>query len=364
MRVFVVLPGRRAEAIDGKRRQIRKGGYPNKTAAREALGGYVQRRLANGEQVGGSLTVAEYLEDWLKAKRAAGRRDSTLAQIDYVDNYLEPVLGHVRLSELRAKHVDDSGLKTGERGSWSAHPAPGAGRPVIGPQHRREAPPGLLQCLPSGGDRPGAHADQAVYDGKQLAKFLSHVKDHRLAALWRLYALVGLRRGEALALTWSMVNFDASTVRIERSLGIVNGHLAWGPPKSDSGRRTLALDAATLAILRGHKARQNAEKLALGAGYAMPPTLCSLGRMAGALRPEFVSKRFWVLTDEVKLPSIHLQRPTTLGSSMALVAGVPMKVVSENLGHSSLGITAYLTDSHVTLELARDCCTGGRGTCR
>ena len=95
------------EAIDGSD-EIRKGGHPNKTAAREALAD-VQRRLANGEEVGGSLTVAEYLEDWLRAKRAAGRRDSTLAQYRiYVDNYLEPVLGHVRLSELRAKHVDAS----------------------------------------------------------------------------------------------------------------------------------------------------------------------------------------------------------------------------------------------------------------
>jgi hypothetical protein len=94
------------EAIDGKRRQVRKGGYPTKTAAREALAD-VQRRMAKGEEVGGSVTVASYLEDWLKAKATAGRSASTLAQYRiYVDNYLSPVLGHVRLADLRAKHVD------------------------------------------------------------------------------------------------------------------------------------------------------------------------------------------------------------------------------------------------------------------
>jgi Arm DNA-binding domain len=67
------------DAIDGKRRQLRKGGYPNKTTAKEALAD-VQRRMANGEQVGGSITVSEYLKDWFRAKEAAGRKPSTLAQ--------------------------------------------------------------------------------------------------------------------------------------------------------------------------------------------------------------------------------------------------------------------------------------------
>jgi integrase len=38
---------------------------------------------------------------------------------------------------------------------------------------------------------------------------------------------------------------------------------------------------------------------------------------------------------------------------MALAAGVPMKVVSENLGHSTLAVTANVY-SHVTTELAKD----------
>ena len=73
----------------------------------------------------------------------------------------------------------------------------------------------------------------------------------------------------------------------------------------------------------------------------------------GALRPEFVSKRFGVLSDEAKLPPIHLHDLRHSAASMALVAGVPMKVVSENLGHSTLSVTANVY-SHVTTDLAKD----------
>ncbi len=191
-----------------------------------------------------------------------------------------------------------------------------------------------------------------VYDLSQLNQLLTHVADDRLAALWRLYAVVGLRRGEAIALTWSMVNFEQNTIRVERSLGTVGGRLAWGPPKSESGRRTVAVDATTLGIVKSHKARQNAEKLALGAGYADENLV--FAREDGApLRPEWVSKRFHVLTDTAELPRIHLHDLRHSAASMALTAGVPMKVVSENLGHASLRITADVY-SHVTTDLAKD----------
>jgi integrase len=340
------------EAIDGRRRQIRKGGYPTKTAAREALAD-VQRQMANGEQVGGSLTVAAYLEDWLTAKATAGRRASTLAQYRiYTDNYLTPTLGHVRLSDLRAKHVDGlmAKMESEGRGLPTRHRVLAAlSSALSAAERRRLVSSNVCRQVEIAPERTPT---RPVYDGKQLVRFLAQVQDDRLAALWRLYAVIGLRKGEGLALTWSAVNFDASTVRIERSLGIVNGRLFWGPPKSSRGMRTVALDATTLGMLRTHRARQNGEKLALGAGY-VDTDLLFAREDGAALRPEWTSKRFHTLAEQAELPRIHLHDLRHSAASIALTAGVPMKVVSENLGHSSLGITADVY-SHVTSDLAKD----------
>jgi integrase len=191
-----------------------------------------------------------------------------------------------------------------------------------------------------------------IYDGPQLARFLSHVANDRLVALWRLYGVIGPRKGEALALTWSTVDLEARTLRIERSLTIVSGRLTFGPPKLESGNRTVALDGTTVAILRTHRARQNEERLALGAGY-VDSDLVFAREDGAALRPEWVSKRFHALATNCGLPRIHLHDLRHSAASMALTAGVPMKVVSENLGHSTLAVTANVY-SHVTSELAKD----------
>jgi hypothetical protein len=179
------------EAIDGKRRQVRKGGYPTKTAAREALAD-VQRLMANGEEVGGSVTVASYLEDWLTAKATAGRRASTLAQYRiYVDNYLTPVLGHVRLADLRAKHVDGllAKMESEGRGLPTQHRVLAALSSALSTAERRRlVSSNVCRQVEIAPERTPT---RPVYDGKQLAAFLGQVADDRLAALWRLYAVVG-----------------------------------------------------------------------------------------------------------------------------------------------------------------------------
>ena len=71
------------------------------------------------------------------------------------------------------------------------------------------------------------------------------------------------------------------------------------------------------------------------------------------LRPEWVSKRFHLLAAGSGLPRIHLHDLRHSAASIALTAGVPMRVVSDLLGHSSLAITANVY-SHVSTELAKD----------
>ena len=340
------------DSIDGKRHQIRKGGFPTKTDAREALA-VTQRRLVSGEQIGVTVTVGSFLEDWLKAKKSAGRRDSTLAQYRlYVDNFLTPTLGVVRLSDLRAKHVDGliAQMESDGKGLPTQHRVLKAlSSALTMAEKRRLVSTNVCRQVEIAPERTPT---RPVYDLRQLSNFLVSVAPDRLAALWRLYGVIGLRRGEALALTWPMINLDDGTLRIERSLGVVDGRLTFGPPKSDSGRRTVALDAESARILRSHRAAQNAEKLALGAGY-VDDGLVFAHEDGTPLRPEWVSKRFTSLSHRAGLPRIHLHDLRHSAASVALSAGVPMKVVSERLGHSTMGITADIY-SHVSTELSQD----------
>ena len=76
-----------------------------------------------------------------------------------------------------------------------------------------------------------------AWSGEQLGAFLRHVADDRLFALWRLLAMTGMRRGEALGLKWDDLDMETGTVTIRRSWIPVNGIPQMSEPKTKRGRR-------------------------------------------------------------------------------------------------------------------------------
>src|SRR5207253_415039 len=99
----------------------------------------------------------------------------------------------------------------------------------------------------------------------ELRAFLEGVRDDRLYAAWLLESTTGMRRGELLGLTWADVDLDAGRVSIRQDLVLVDGVPLIQPrAKTKSSRRQIALDPATTAALRVHKARQLRERLSAG----------------------------------------------------------------------------------------------------
>lgn len=122
-------------------------------------------------------------------------------------------------------------------------------------------------------------------------------------------------------------------------------------PKTERSRRVVALDPGTVAALRAHKARQAAEQLALGSGYRDDGLV--FAKVDGSpLHPQYVSDAFERHIRDAELPRIRLHDLRHSSATLLLDLGVPLKVVSERLGHSSIAITAD-TYQHV-LEHTQD----------
>jgi integrase len=119
---------------------------------------------------------------------------------------------------------------------------------------------------------------------------------------------------------------------------VVNGSAIDSVPKTKSGRRSVPLDPTLAGILRGHKARQAAEKLAAGGSYEEGSFLLAdeLGR---PYHPDTISEWFAQKVKGSGLPRIRLHDCHHTAASLMLAAGVPVKVVSEMVGHSSPTIT-------------------------
>lgn len=72
--------------------------------------------------------------------------------------------------------------------------------------------------------------------------------------------MTGMRRGEALGLSWGALDMEGGALAIRRAWIPVNGVAQMSEPKSRRSRRTIALDPVTLEALQAHAARQADEQ--------------------------------------------------------------------------------------------------------
>jgi integrase len=206
--------------------------------------------------------------------------------------------------------------------------------------------------------RPSTRPEMQVWKADELSRFLQVSKADRYHAAWWLLASTGMRRGEALGLRWSDIDLDTGRVDIRRTLITTDVQrkgepgMAWGSPKTAKGRRTVALDADTVARLRTHRSKQLQERLAVGEGYQDGDLVVCLpdGR---PVHPKTLSSHFDRLIKRHGLPRIRLHDLRHGWATMALRAGVHPRVVQERLGHANVGITLD-TYSHVDLGMQAD----------
>jgi integrase len=340
---------------NGKRDQRSKAGFKTKREAQEALSEALEqvRRGAVADVRG--LTVGTYLTSWLDGKRKL-RPSTRRAYESHIRVYLVPTIGHVRLSALRADHLDAM-YETIRSGALRKAPSAATIRRLHATLHSALATAykrRLIAHNPAGQVELEAapRNARAVWSPSDLATFLQHVAADRLGAAYHLVAATGLRRGELCGLRWYDVDLDGGALVIRQQHVEVGRDIVVGEPKTKAGARTVALDAGTVAVLKAHKAAQAAERLAWGARYT-DGGLVFPKEDGTPLRPEYVTRHFLALSSAAGLPRIVLHGLRHTWATHALAAGVDMLVVSRHLGHSSLALTAD-TYTRVLPEVSRE----------
>ncbi len=182
----------------------------------------------------------------------------------------------------------------------------------------------------------------------EVKAFLAATRESREYPLWRLLACAGLRRGEAVGLRWDDVQFippadddegaELGRLSIRHTLVSVGYQVQESEPKTARGRRTVPLDATTVAALREQAARQADDAAEWGETWT--DTGYVFTRESGQpMHPDRVTKLFDAAVEAAKVPRIRLHDLRHTVATRMLEAGVPVKVVSEILGHSSVAFT-------------------------
>jgi integrase len=336
----------------GKRQQIRRRGFATKKAAKDAMAAVVADS-ARGVFVRPSKVTLEkfLLDEWLPAKRA-GLRPSTFNSYDRIIRlYVVPAIGGAKLAEIDGSMLNGlyARLLTSGRSDGRSTPH-GAG---LAPKTVRNVHGVLVKAFKDAvrwgrvirnpcdsADPPAAKSpEMKAWTADELRAFTAATSSHRWAGVWALLATTGMRRGEMLGLRWSDVDLDAGTVTIRSTRIRYGTTIARSTPKTARGNRTIAIGPATVSVLRAWRRAQAEDRLLMGAGWRNDDDLVVTHADGAAPNPEAFSNLFGDLVKHAGLRPVRLHDVRHSYATAALAAGVPVKVVSQRIGHADVGVT-------------------------
>lgn len=283
------------------------------------------------------LTVAQYLNLWLLTKKV---RPATRKQYEVsIRIHLLPGLGHYRLTKLAPQHLRE----------WMA-----SKESSTSPSTLRLAVATLKSALSQ------AVADELIirnpaklvkapaavdYEAnfltvEQARHFLACVKGHKLEALYAVALSVGLRRGEALALSWPDVDFEGGKLHVRHTLQRIDGKLLRTEPKTKGSKRTIILPSGLIAALRAHRTRQLEERLHAGSEWIGNQwDLVFVSERGTPLEPRNLNRQMAGLLRRAGLGHIRLHDCRHTACALLLSQGIQIHVVSKILGHANPSIT-------------------------
>ena len=278
------------------------------------------------------------------------RPSTAFSHTAVVTRNLSPRIGHVRLDQLSPRHISElhHDLATNGRqsglGGLSTRSVIYAHR-ILSNALGDAVRWGLIMRNPATLVSPPrlVTPEMRVWSAEDARRFLDAVSDDRLYAMWMLFVMTGMRRGEVLGLRWQDVDLTTGRIAVRQTLVEVAYELHFSEPKTKRSRRTVSIDGVTGSVIAAHRERQDEERLALGAPEHDLLFVQPDGR---PLQPQNISQAFGNLVRRLRLPPIRLHDLRHTSATLALSAGIHPKVVSERLGHSSIAITLD-TYSHV-----------------
>jgi integrase len=188
----------------------------------------------------------------------------------------------------------------------------------------------------------GTVIKKEIYDEQGTKEFLRQVSietDIRKRTIFYLYIYLGLRNAEVCGLEWNDINFDSEQLSINRNSLYFNGFgVKTKEPKTKNSKRTITMPSMLVTVLKKYKEYWIEQKAMHGDLWEFTDRLfvqdngkpinpCTCGTWLRKFQAEKGLQHI----------SPHKLRHTSI--TMQLIAGVPIKAVSQRAGHASENIT-------------------------
>jgi len=278
----------------------------------------------------GSVPLEEYARQWIGARLGRGGTSLRPRVRELYEGELRlhilPTLGRIQVGRLRPATI---------RAWYSALVDHGPGASTAAKCYRllrailnTAVEDGLLASNPCSIRGAGTEKapERTLPELHQVFELADLVKP-RYRALVLTAAFSGLRRGELFGLRREHVGVEDGTLCVEQQRQqLSNGAHIVGPPKSDAGRRTVAMPPPVVTVLAEHLERFVGPE---------PAAWVFTGDKGGPLR-EAVWQHEWVRArNAAGLPDLHFHDLRHVAATLAAETGAGVKEIMYRIGHSS-----------------------------
>jgi integrase len=341
--------------------QTQQRNYYNRTVhgslrqAQQFLGRKINELGAKVERDGARIKLDQYLDQWLKTAKSRVTSRTYEGYESLLTKYIRPLLGKKLLVTLRPLDIQAIYQQMSDRG-LSARSVQGV-HWVLHAAMRQALQWGMILEVPTKGVKLPRirRAEMKVLSIEQIKLFLKFALPTMYGTLFALAVTTGMRPSEYVGLKWQDIDWERGIVSIQRTLRKgPTGQWEYGETKRSGSRRLIRLQNWIIEKLKVLRALQLENPTVDPKEWPEAVDLIFVTEWGRPVNVNsFVYKHFKPILKKAGLPNIRLYDLRHTAATLGLIVGVSPKVVSEQLGHTSVAFTLDVY-SHVLPHMQDD----------
>lgn len=315
-----------------------------------------ERKRAAEEAEARIQTVKQYGElVYMPRKRVKCSDNTVLWYQYYLNKFIYPAIGNLKITQVTAAHIDNLVLKAQENG-YAYKTVKGIYQTIcqlVTMAYKSD----LIDRNPADKtDSPERRKDERPHT---INPFTLEEEQHLLKCLekaplqWRVYftimAETACRRGEVCAIKWRQVDFESNTITIDSSIVYVPGEEQKDTTTKTGQTRIVDITPATAALIKDlYQAQLKQGRLS--------PYLFHKKGSSEVISVQSPTAWFRKFGKQCGIENCHPHRFRHSWATMAIENGIPMATVSKVLGHSQISTTLdiYTHPDHAARKKASE----------
>ncbi len=332
-----------------KRKQKNMGSYPLKRDATRRLNEIKEEIYKEELLLPNKMVMQDFILDFLEKYKINLSITTYNVYVRICKKYINPLLGDIKLCDIRPIHiqnyVDDlTGLLSPKTIKIHLNILNLAFKRAYRLKLIKENPVQFVEVPKS------KKFKNEIYNGEDMRILLDKCRGTSLELPIVIASGLGLRISEILGLTWNNIDFNDNTITIDKITVRTDGKVILKEPKTESSVRTITVPKEIICMLKQLKKDRLADKLK---GEKSHRELIFYDKNLDPIAPDVISKKFKYFLEINNLKHVRFHDLRHSHVTMLIDAKVPIKVISERVGHSNVNTTLNIY-SHALKEMDQE----------